>query len=1054
LLKFFHPYLVTGLTGLFITLKGIAQPDYYYNIQSYGAEDGFKPYQTISYITEDNSGLLWIGTDNGLFNFDGRFFKLYNHKYNVSTSAPSNLIQYNYQDKQGRCWANISAKGLYNFLPKEGVFKKFTAANEKEFNINDYQVSLPFEDSDGNLWFGILPYGIAKYDRTNNTFIPTKICFPGNCGRFRTASWVSKFFEDPADKSFWLVTNQGLVHFYPNTGKYDVVYDNAFENTLTDGTAIFTSICTDKHNDLWLGTWGQGIKKFNRKKKTFETWLPYPTLINGTRNICEGIAVRDSSTFWVSSLDQGLLVFNVVSGKFTKVFQTSQLTSFNTSQSLYQSKNGTVWFYSDKKLLKLNPQENLFSFHPFSKEANKGNETGVAESFITGNKRLFIGSYYNGAFYEYDLQSEKFKNYALPNGKNKYDVAALAKDANGNIWMATSQGTFLFNTVSNKISSLPVLSGNKDALKFSSTAIVFDKDNNAWISTSYNGLVKYNTGTKNAVLFTAGAAENNKLPANKIRTLCCDAQGNIWVGVNVFGIGCLKKGDSSFIFFNTNRNKNYTQSNCSSIAVNSLGQILFVLDNEGLFLLENPFTGKEKMTNVNSFNVLPSEHVNNVMIDAAKRTWVFSSAGISLLDLQAMQGINFTQKEGLSANDFEGNTYQDEAGNIFAESKNGFQVFNPDSILKRYTITQIIHFSDFRINGKPYQATPADISDGHAITLNPDENNISFQFAALSTSFSNLIRYAYRLKGYDNDWIETDRNTAVYSNLPPGNYVLQIKTRYFTDNWNGNFFSMPITIKTPWYRQWWFIVLCLLLAASLLYTFYRYRINTLREKLKLKTTYDIKIAEIEMKALRAQMNPHFIFNCLNSINRYIVKSDEKTASSYLTKFSKLIRLILDNSAAETISIEKEMETLKLYIDMEALRFDHVFDYTIEAAAEIQHNQTEIPSMLIQPYVENAIWHGLLHKEHERGLLNIHFSKPDDKTVVVTIRDNGVGREKADEQKSKDALKRKSYGMQITSDRIKLINNLYKMNATVTINDLKNVDGNATGTEVVIHIPVK
>ncbi len=1053
MLKIFHPYLVTVLTGLCITLQGNAQPDYYYNIQSYGAEEGFKPYQTISYITEDNSGLLWIGTDNGLYKFDGKFFKAYTHKAKVTESPPSNLIQYNYQDRYGRYWVNISTKGLYNFLPQKGEFKKFTAANEKEININDYRLSLPFEDSNGTLWFGVIPYGVAKYNRKDNTLTPYKICFPGNCEGFRSASWVTKFFEDPSDKTFWLITNRGLVHFYPSTGNYDVVYDNAFKNELTDGTAIFTAVCAGKDGNIWLGTWGQGIKKFNLATKTFETFLPYPQLVNGTRNICEGIAVRDSNSLWVSCIDQGLLVFNTTTRHFSKVFQVNQFTPGNTTQSLYQSKNGIIWFYTEKKLQKLNLAENKFSFYPFSAAFNRGNETGVAESFITANKKLFIGSYYNGSFYAYNLQSAKINRYALPNGEKKYDVGGLIKDAGGNIWMATTRGVFIFNPLTDKISALAAASGNKDALKSRCRAIAFDRENNAWISGG-NGLIRYNMVTKNVYVFNTDNSKVNRLPTNNIYTVYCDAGGNTWIGTNTFGLGCLKKGDSSFTFFNTTGNKKNIQENCSSITADSAGQIIFTLDNEGLFVLQHAFTSRKNIISINALGALPSDYVSSVMLDTKNRVWVYSSAGISLLDMDKMQSITFTKKEGLTEGGFEGRPYQDESGIIFTEGKNGFQVFNPDSILKSYKVTQTIHFSDFRINGKPYQATPSDINDGHAITLNPDENNISFQFAALSTSLSNLIRYAYRLKGYDNDWIETDRNNVVYSNLPPGNYVLQIKTRYFTDSWNDNFFLMPITIKSPWYRQWWFITLCLLLTASLLYTFYRYRINTLREKLKLKTTYDIKIAEIEMKALRAQMNPHFIFNCLNSINRYIVKSDEKTASSYLTKFSKLIRLILDNSASETISIEKEMETLKLYIDMEALRFDHVFDYTIDAAAEIQYTQTEIPSMLIQPYVENAIWHGLLHKEKERGLLNIHFSKPDDKTVVVTIKDNGVGREKAEAQKSKDALKRKSYGMQITSDRIKLINNLYKMNATVTINDLKNGDGNATGTEVVIQIPVK
>ena len=208
-----------------------------------------------------------------------------------------------------------------------------------------------------------------------------------------------------------------------------------------------------------------------------------------------------------------------------------------------------------------------------------------------------------------------------------------------------------------------------------------------------------------------------------------------------------------------------------------------------------------------------------------------------------------------------------------------------------------------------------------------------------------------------------------------------------------------------------------------------------------------------MKALRAQMNPHFIFNSLNSIQKYILKNDQFAASQYLTKFSRLIRLILDHSNQNNILLSSELELLKLYVEMESIRFDDKFNYEINTGTEINTDTVEIPSMLIQPYVENAIWHGLLHKE-EKGKLTISFLQNGENVIKVIIEDDGIGRDKAAELKSKQVLRKKSYGMQITEDWIAIINRLQDIKATSQVVDMKDNDGNATGTRVILEIPTK
>lgn len=214
-----------------------------------------------------------------------------------------------------------------------------------------------------------------------------------------------------------------------------------------------------------------------------------------------------------------------------------------------------------------------------------------------------------------------------------------------------------------------------------------------------------------------------------------------------------------------------------------------------------------------------------------------------------------------------------------------------------------------------------------------------------------------------------------------------------------------------------------------------------------------KMVEVEMQALRAQMNPHFIFNCLNSINRYIVKSDQATASLYLTRFAKLIRLILDNSNSQAVTLSNEMEALKLYIEMELIRFEKQFSYSIEVEPGIATDSIYVPPLIIQPYVENAIWHGLLHKE-ETGNLTISLQMAGSGLLECFIEDNGVGRARAKELRSKSASTKKSLGMKLTQDRLQLLSREGENGLPVIeIQDLVHDDGSAAGTRVLLRIPI-
>ena len=321
------------------------------------------------------------------------------------------------------------------------------------------------------------------------------------------------------------------------------------------------------------------------------------------------------------------------------------------------------------------------------------------------------------------------------------------------------------------------------------------------------------------------------------------------------------------------------------------------------------------------------------------------------------------------------------------------------------------------------------------------------------------IQYQYRLVNYDKEWINTSsRNYIVYANLDPGTYELEY-TAINLNNIAGEKIinRIPIVIRAPWWQQWWFRALYILSFAGivlLIYNNYRNRKKRLFEQEERERRFvemNRQMNEMRLMAIRSQMNPHFLFNCLNSIQKMIVVEDVNGAYQYLSKFSKLLRMVLDNSEKNFISLSSEMEMNSLYFELESLRFKKLSQYKIEIDETIDPESTQVPSLLLQPFIENAIWHGLMHREGEKKLW-IQFSRRDTQ-LVCTIEDNGVGREYSAAIKAQKLGSHyfESKGTKLSEQRIELLNQQLEGRAAITITDLKNGNG-AIGTRVTIELP--
>jgi two-component sensor histidine kinase len=343
------------------------------------------------------------------------------------------------------------------------------------------------------------------------------------------------------------------------------------------------------------------------------------------------------------------------------------------------------------------------------------------------------------------------------------------------------------------------------------------------------------------------------------------------------------------------------------------------------------------------------------------------------------------------------------------------------------------------VNNEKYFFMP----DPTRVSLPYTQKNISISFTAPYFDNIGKLKFAYQLKGADDDWISSDSRIAQYASLSPGNYSFYVKVGDEQGHWNEPVELMSFKIKPPVWKTPWFIAL-LFISISLGITWIsRSRIKRIQREASLRH----KMYETEMMALRAQMNPHFIFNSLNSIDALIHNNDKYQATMYLNKFAKLIRNILDSSKQNTISVAKDLENIRLYIDLEKMRSENSFTEEIHVDPVILQEDLRVPPLIMQPYVENAILHGLRNRADHLGQLKISIERKNGHLHYL-IEDNGVGRKQAMNGRSKDKT---SYGMQMSSDRIKLFN--HEDQASVSITDLE-MNGMPAGTRVEIRLNLK
>lgn len=480
--------------------------------------------------------------------------------------------------------------------------------------------------------------------------------------------------------------------------------------------------------------------------------------------------------------------------------------------------------------------------------------------------------------------------------------------------------------------------------------------------------------------------------------------------------------------------------------------------------------------------------IDDMVVDVHSRLWISTRGdGVFVLDHDTVH--HFDRNSGLSSNTCR-SICKDEKDNIWVASNRGISVisdynrFTGSAVIARFDITDgllsnEVNFIEVKdgtvwmagpeglcwaptnkllinltpppvyINAiiKGYDTLPVD--DSIILDYDYSDERIRFMCEGVSLRNGSKLSYRYKLVGNTDYWITTQSREITFSNLPPGDYTFIL----YALNANGipslNPAVVRIHVNTPFMKTWWFYTLVVIATLGALYLLARLRTNAIRRKLAAKSEEEQRMSELRLSALRAQMNPHFIFNAINSIQHYILNNDSDKAYGYLAKFSKLIRLVLDQSQSKTITLKQELEILGLYLELEKLRFEKPITVTLNVPTDIDQSGIRLPGMLIQPYVENAIWHGLLPLTDRGGDLTISITEEDDDNLLIVIEDNGVGRDAAGT--SQKDPERRSYGMLITRERLKLMGRSDFNINRVAIIDLIDENGQPSGTRVEITI---
>jgi len=951
----------------------------------------------------------------------------------------------NYGVKEGLAQSQVtdlSQDNLsYLWVGTQSGLSKFNGKHFVNYSIDDGLADntihkLLFSKNNNTLWIAT-PKGISSYK--NNTFTSYY---------FNSKQKVNDLII--FDDSLFIATNEGLLAFKNgqftthnskfNIRKLALKNKNTLYCATNKGLLLFTNSQYSLDHDLSLAQYNFSGMVLEDNKLVFSTHnhgvFSY-NLINKSKHFytLKYKNIRDVFIFnkaiWCIG---GFGLIHIQNNAPPTYYSEKNGLPINSIKRVFKDIEGNLWIatygngllkFSGKSVMSYTKKDGLLTGSIMSINQNKKGDF----AFGTYGKGLSL------------YKDNTYTNLTVADGLNYYNIWAVHYSNNEYCWVGTSRGVNLI--INHSIININEITGKiRTIVSTSDGTLYFGGKSGLWSKkgASINHILKdskYDINKiiiKNKTLYLATKngiywqnLNNNstnfnyiKLKEDNCNTITLDSYNNIWVGtVNGLFIISPQQKIMELIL----DNGNFKSKNILALITDSKNNIWLTTTN-GVYSLpkQNPFSDKlVKFHYTDAEGIIDLEsNLNALFEDNDKKIWIGTSSALIKIDPNLSSSLFSTEKPRLSIQNIR----------LFKES------FDYNLYAKeKHPITQV----------------PT------SLILPHHKNHLTFDFIGINLKNSNNVRYTYRLLGAEDNWSPiSDEQIATYSFISPGEYTFQLKATNDLINWT-EIESITIIITPPFWQTWWFILLSTLLILFIISLLFKFKDKQNQQKKdNEKLVFKNRLRELEQQSLNASMNRHFIFNSLNSIQYFINISDKRSANKYLSSFAKLIRKNLDSSTADNfmVKLNEEIERITLYLSLEKMRFGSKFDYIIDVDECIDDEMTIVPSMLLQPFVENSIIHGVLPNENEKnGLITINIKK-EHHSIIFEVIDNGVGIENSRQLKDSFEGDHESKGMIITADRIDLLRKINGEKLMIIgpfqINDN---NGKSLGTKVIIKLPI-
>ncbi len=987
-----------------------------YNFHNYSVADGLAQSQVYT-MAEDPRGYLWLGTrGGGLSRFDGQQFQTFTE----DDSLPSMFITCLQIDPKGNIWIGTD-EGAAWYDGEHFHKMKFPGSNGA---INDF-----YFGKDQLTYIATNDSGLVVLK--NNLLVHDY--FYGN-GLLSNRVYC---ITEGVKGEIWLGTEQGACR---------LKNEKTFFYGKKQGFPVIgvREILKDNHSTMWFGTYGSGLIKLA------DTLVSRLTVDDGLSNNSVQCMIQDrAGKIWVGT-SSGV---TRISESEVKQFSEREGLCSNSVMSLLEDTWGNIWFgTSGGGACKLDGERFI---HFNEKSGDMG--TWVYSVHCDQKGKMWFATS-RGGVTEYD--GTYYTNYYEGAGFTSSKVRCFGEDTTGTMWFGTvGDGAYsLKNGTFHHYNSSNGLSGNYVNDFFT------DNFNREWMATAGGGISIFNP----AVNSFTHVNKKNGLTDDRINSFAKDEGGSVWAGSVHGGIFYIQYDSIGVTFIRQFTMKDGIPGNyVRCVTKDRFGNMWFGFAGGGISRHATPLPDDltNHFRNYSKKDGLASDNIYLMICDHDGNLWVGTEKGLDKIAYDEKGNIlsikHYGKGEGLIGIETSLNAAcLDTSNGVWFGTISGASLYNSENdIINRESPR--VHLTGIRLFFDPIQNTPYwnasaktkwfPIPD--SLVLPYTQNHLRFEFTGIDLRNPEGVQFRWMLIGFDKTWSpENNERQATYSNLPPGEYIFSVQAKNSDGFWSEmQKFSFKIT--PPIWATLPFRIIAGLFILLIIGIIFSWRVRLIKKKTKQlleKVTLEKHVLELEQKALRLQMNPHFIFNALQSIQGFIARNDSAEARRYLAKFGKLMRATLENSRHAYTSIALETESLSHYLGLEALCHGNRFTFSIETDQRIDPEATFIPVMLIQPFVENAVLHGLLHLTEKPGRIDIRFML-NEKSVICEIEDNGVGRTKAKEYESQTKKDHKSAALEITRERLAQANEKGMPKSNLEIIDLFDQEKNPSGTKVVIRI---